>query len=78
MSVCVRATEPGVFLSFSVALELGIGQELVDPTLWTCAMKSCAIREGRPAEIFCSIVHFVRAVLFLVVQAAAAEATRVG
>ena len=30
------------------------------------------------AEIFCSIVHFVGAVLFLVVRAAATEATRVG
>ena len=65
-------------MSFSIALELGVGRELVDPTLWTRAMKSRAIGEGRPAEIFCSIVHFVGAVLLLVVRAAATEATRVG
>ena len=35
-------------LSFSIALELGVGRELVDPTLWTRAMKSRAIGEGRP------------------------------
>ena len=36
-------------LSFSIALELGIGRELVDPTLWTRAMKSRAIGELGPA-----------------------------
>ena len=78
-SVCVRATEPGVAFIVGQTLLAWWQRRIVLPE---ALVRAEVGGRGRllaaRAEIFCSIVHFVGAVLLLVVRAAATEATRVG